>query len=43
MRSCPAGQEEPADRLKSVTARFNTATDGSVVVPAEYLEVITIR
>lgn len=39
----PAGQEALAGQLKSVMAHFNTATDGSVVVPAEYLEVIAVR
>jgi hypothetical protein len=38
-----AGQESLADELKQAMARFNTATDGTVVVPAEYLEVVARR
>jgi hypothetical protein len=38
-----AGQESLADELKQAMARFNTATDGTVVVPAGDLEVVARR
>jgi SAM-dependent methyltransferase len=38
-----AGQESLSNELKQAMARFNTATDGTVVVPAEYLEVVAVK
>jgi hypothetical protein len=38
-----AGQDALAGDLLAVVAEHNRATDGSMSVPAEYLEVIAIR
>jgi signal transduction histidine kinase len=39
----PAGQEALANGLKQAMAQFNTATDGTVVVLADYLEVVAVK
>jgi hypothetical protein len=38
-----ARQEALAADLLGLVARFNTAADGAMVVPAEYLEVVVSR
>jgi hypothetical protein len=39
----PADQAELARELAANLERFNRATDGTVVAPAEYLEVVAVR
>ena len=39
----PAGQESLADEIRSLVQRYNRATDGTVVAPADYLEVVAMR
>ena len=39
----PAAREALADDLLLLVGRFNTATDGSAVVPSEYLEVVITK
>jgi SAM-dependent methyltransferase len=39
----PAGQQALADELAANLEQFNRATDGTLVAPAEYLEVVAIR
>ena len=38
-----AGQEALIADLEALIARHNLATDGTMVVPAEYLEVVAVR
>jgi ubiquinone/menaquinone biosynthesis C-methylase UbiE len=39
----PERQQVLADELAALLARFNTARDGAVVIPGEYLEVVVSR
>lgn len=39
----PAEQEELTDEIIAMIGRFNRATDGSMVVPSEYVEVVIAR
>jgi SAM-dependent methyltransferase len=39
----PAGQAALLDDITTLIGRFNTATDGSMVVPGEYLEVVIVK
>jgi ubiquinone/menaquinone biosynthesis C-methylase UbiE len=39
----PAKQEELRDDLHALIVRMNRATDGSMVVPSEYLEVVIVK
>jgi hypothetical protein len=39
----PAGQAALADDLVALIAQFNRAGDGTMVVPAEYLEIVVTR
>ena len=38
-----AGRQALTDELRSVIARFNQATDGTVLIPAEYLEITATK
>jgi hypothetical protein len=39
----PAGQESLAADLTKIAMEFNRAIDGTVVMPAEYLEIVAMR
>jgi SAM-dependent methyltransferase len=39
----PAGQAALLDDITTLIGRFNTATDGTIVVPGEYLEVVIVK
>ena len=39
----PARQEELQNDLHALIVRMNRATDGTMVVPSEYLEVVITR